>query len=239
MRVHITLQNTEGDYLLFPLNRNPKRYLQDNSKNKITRKEAVILTDMQRDEELLRQDPDALVKQLINGDPDIDVEIAGKFIGRKKRIFVDREFRPVYNYETIDALNKSDGTTLERAHVTRSANIFVETPLVLTERFKDPKSLALQFIFSKHYYIRHYNGVTFEFLYNLAEQLQELGKFQQLQAYDSETGRSTPIIISTGGSIYARAYLEGRVRNNEYCLILHLSDREFLLESKINSTGGN
>jgi len=64
--------------------------------------------------------------------------------------------------------------------------------------------------------------LTFSFLFDLAKQLNENEALMPVGA--GEKGNQ-PLIMSDGGKPY-RAFLEGRVRGDSYCLILHLTDQE-------------
>ncbi|MCD8186703.1 MAG: hypothetical protein LUD68_09790 [Rikenellaceae bacterium] len=79
-----------------------------------------------------------------------------------------------------------------------------------------------QFVFTRSYQIRHINGATFDFLYNMAQELDEKDALVLVGA--GEKGND-PLLLFRGGQPY-RAFLEGRVFHDRYVLILHLTDIE-------------
>jgi len=86
-----------------------------------------------------------------------------------------------------------------------------------------PKAKAARmFIFTHTYQVQHINGLTFDFLFDMAKQLQESKAMMLLGAGPKGNG---PVIMSQGGTPY-RAFLEGRVEGEKYCLLLHLSNLE-------------
>jgi hypothetical protein len=92
-----------------------------------------------------------------------------------------------------------------------------------------PKKIAIKkFVFAKHYQVRHVNGLTYDFLYDMAKELDEKDSLMFVGA--GEKGNE-PLVITTGGTPY-RAFLEGRVDGNLYCLILHLTNLELKEFSK-------
>ena len=78
------------------------------------------------------------------------------------------------------------------------------------------------FIFSKKYQLRHVNGLTYDFLYDMAKQLDEKNA---LMLIGTGTKGTQPLIFHAGGVPY-RGFLEGRIEGDTYCLILHLTNLE-------------
>jgi len=68
----------------------------------------------------------------------------------------------------------------------------------------------------------HVNGLTFDFLYAMAKELDKRQAFMLIRG--GEKG-DKPIVMNRGGKAY-NAFLEGRVKGDAYCLILHLSNLE-------------
>lgn len=229
MKIRIAMNKTDGDYILTK-NRSgiPRRFYFFDKEP--CSKQEVLLSSLDNSADKLLELPN-LGDILRDEDPDVDLEKTGKFLQKKTRIVVDGEKNPVYNYKMVDIVTRPDGTAAERPHETQRANIDTDVPLMLVDRYYKPEELVTQFLFRRHYLIQHYNGLSFNFLREIAQDLAKRGKFQQVKAVDPETKKAVPIRVTTGGVAYSRAFLEGRVRNDEYCLILHLSDREFKWES--------
>ena len=180
---------------------------------------------MEKRPELLLKDP-KLFKNIRDSDPDVDIELTGRFIKKTRRITVNEDFVPVYNYMMYDILSLPDGTKKERLHKHTKGNIMDKIPVRISQELYDPIEIMLSYIFRRNLYITHNNGLTFKFLYDLAKKLSDLHKFARVDTYDPKTKKRAPLTLYDGGRKFPRAFLEGRVKGKSYCLILHLSDQE-------------
>ena len=81
-----------------------------------------------------------------------------------------------------------------------------------------------RFVFTRNYQIRHVDGLTFDFLFAMANELNSSGSLMLLGL--GAQGKE-PLILEQNGLPY-RGFLEGRVKNEKYMLILHLSHLELL-----------
>jgi len=79
-----------------------------------------------------------------------------------------------------------------------------------------------RFAFVRKLQLRHVNGLTFDFLYEIAETLQKEGKLMYVGAGKKA---QQPLIFQTNGTPF-RGFLEGRVDGDGYRLVLHLSNLE-------------
>lgn len=167
--------------------------------------------------------PAALEEALLATDPEIDKEAVGRKLRHTHKLYVDQDHRIAYRINLFQVVFDPEGQETARHDINRlPANINSEAPLRWTGKRFD-KSLAVRrFVFSRKYQIRHINGVTFDFLYNMAKELQE-GKSMVL--IGAGTRGTDPILLTRGGQPY-RGFLEGRVEKDRYMLILHLSDIE-------------
>jgi hypothetical protein len=77
-------------------------------------------------------------------------------------------------------------------------------------------------VFDKKYQLKHVNGLTYDFLYEMAKELSDKDSLMMLGG--GKSGKE-PLVMNDGGKPY-RAFLEGRVKGEKYCLILHLTDQE-------------
>ena len=86
-----------------------------------------------------------------------------------------------------------------------------------------PKADALRkFVFVRSYQLRHVNGLTFDFLYEMAKKLHDSKSMMLVGGGEKGVG---PLVMSANGTPY-RAFLEGRVEGEKYMLILHLTNLE-------------
>lgn len=165
----------------------------------------------------------AAARLLADEDPEIDFTLTGKRIDRTRRIFLKEDGDVAYSVRWQDVLYDPAGReTGRREHTDREANINGEIPLRWSGRFI-PKDEALKtFVTRRIYQLKHVNGLTFEFLYNMARRLHKKNAFLALGA-GREGGE--PLVLVRGGVAY-RGFLEGRLRGDEFMLLLHLSNLE-------------
>jgi hypothetical protein len=160
---------------------------------------------------------------IMENDPEVDIELVGKLISKTKKLFVSEDNKIAYRVNLVQVIHNSDGSEKERKSLFKSfSNVNVETPIMWSgKRF--PKYEALhKFIFSRKYQIEHTSGLTYDFLYEMAKDLDETNSLMFVGGGNSG---NDPIILTTGGNPY-RGFLEGRIDGDKYCLILHLTNME-------------
>ena len=77
-------------------------------------------------------------------------------------------------------------------------------------------------MFAKKYQLGHVNGLTYDFLYEMAKNLHEKDALMMIGGGPKGT---EPLVFQEGGKGY-RAFLEGRIQGGKYLLLLHLSNLE-------------
>lgn len=160
---------------------------------------------------------------LIEDDTELDMEIIGKKLSRTRRLWVDKNNAIAYRVNLFRTIFNPDGTEKERRDVNKlPANVNKEFPLRWSGKFFPRREAIRQFVFTRSYQIRHINGATFDFLFNMAKELHD--KDALVLIGGGEKG-SDPILLSRGGQPY-RGFLEGRIDKDHYILIMHLSDIE-------------
>lgn len=160
---------------------------------------------------------------LLKDDPEIDIEAAGKKLRQTHKLYVDEDNNIAYRINLYQVIYNPEGEEIERHDINKlPQNIDSEIPLRWTgTRFNKYEAIR-KFVFFRKYQIRHINGVTFDFLYNMAKELQDSKSMVLVGA--GKNGKD-PILLTRGGQPY-RGFLEGRVEKDSYILILHLSDIE-------------
>lgn len=170
-----------------------------------------------------KYEPAQMLEAILEGDPDMDLEVTGRKLRRTRRIFVDRNYEIVYHVNLFQVVMNPDGTERERRELQKvPGNVNERIPLRWTGRFFNRQDALRRFVFTRNYQLRHVNGATFEFLYNMAKELSEADAMVLIGAGKKGTD---PILLSRGGQPY-RGFLEGRIDGDKYCLILHLTDIE-------------
>ncbi len=160
---------------------------------------------------------------IIEGNPEVDIEIVGKFLEKTRKLYMNKDNKIAYRVNLVQIVRNPDGTEKERKdYVKRPSNISVELPVQWTGK-KFPKEAAIKkFVFSRKYQIRHVSGLTYDFLYDMAKDLHES---KSLMLVGTGAKGNEPLVVTTGGESY-RGFLEGRIDGEKYCLILHLTNME-------------
>ena len=165
----------------------------------------------------------ALEEALLSDDPEIDPEKVGRMLRHTHKLYVDQDNNIAYRINLYQVVYDPEGNEIARHDINKlPANVDASFPLRWTGKRFDKSEAIRKFVFTRKYQIRHINGVTFDFLYHMAKELQESNTMVLLGA--GEKGKD-PILSTRGGQPY-RGFLEGRASTDRYALILHLSDIE-------------
>jgi len=224
MRIHLAYENIDTVLELVPTHRPQKRFHITPQGEKANYQRMIKFDSTLSDTHLLQEED--LGEKIKKADVDIDIELAGKKVHHTSRITVTEDLEPVYDYSIYDMLTLPDGTVKERPHMETIGNINISIPVRITDELEDPKDLMLEYVFRKSYYITHYDGVTYKFLYEIAEYLHQTKKFARVDTFNPETKKREPLILTDGGRKFPRAYLSGTVKGKKYRLVLFLSDQE-------------
>lgn len=176
------------------------------------------------DAALIAAHGDALADALINGDPEIDMERIGLKLEGMKRVYITSQQKVAYGVTLNEHVYLADGTEKEvRPESSTMANIALNgMPLRWTGKLI-PKDKAMRmFMFKKSYQVQHVNGLTFDFLFDMAKKLADANA---MMLVGGGAKGNEPLVMSNGGTPY-RAFLEGRIEGNTYALILRLTNLE-------------
>ena len=188
--------------------------------------ERIIKSPVDRSESALRRqykDDDSLARALINGDPEIDMEAAGRIAGPCDRIWTDPDHKPLYAVKMVEIVYGPDGVEKERRPpIDVESNVGEDMPLRWTGRFFSSEEIVRRFAITRKFQILHTDGLTFDFLHRMAAILEKKDVLISMGA--GAKGRD-PLILKRNGAPH-RAFLEGRTKGDEYLLILHLSNLE-------------
>lgn len=167
---------------------------------------------------------DGLAEALIAGDPEVDMEKDGLLLQGLRKVYLTPEQKVAYGVSLTEHLHAADGTDKGQRPVTSATgNIAVDgVPVRWTGKLV-PKKLAMRkFVFKKSYQVQHVNGLTYDFLFDMAKRLSEANALMLVGGGPKGTA---PLVMSNGGTPY-RAFLEGRVDGDKYALILRLTNLE-------------
>lgn len=166
---------------------------------------------------------EALAQALVDGDPELDLAQTGRFIQGSQRILVNAARQPVYKVKVTERIFGPDGVLKdEKPKASRSQNVMAEAPVAWTGKKMPIEQAYNRFIFGRTYQLTHTSGLTFDFLFNMAKDLHEQ---QVLMLIGAGPKGTDPLVFQEEGRPY-RAFLEGRVRGDEYLLLMHLSNLE-------------
>lgn len=205
---------------------NPKREIRyTDQKGRLVSTRKLLKTDVLHDlPELLakKKKIEKVADALIKDDPEIDIESFGMTLTDMARVYVTKK-GIIHLVEEIEVIYNPDGTERDRRpRKKEQQNMNGEFPMRWTGKFIKKEEAAHKFVFTNKKQLVHINGLTFDFLYEMAKDLDE--KNALLLIRGGEKGNE-PLVMNRGGKPY-NAFLEGRVKDDSYCLILHLSNME-------------
>lgn len=199
------------------------RYVDDDMNAVYTRR--LLKTDVTHElPEILKkvETIDEVSDALVDGDPEIDIESFGMFLTETSRVYVG-EGGIVHAVEEFEVVSNPDGTVRERRPRKKEPqNINTDVPLKWTGKFIKKSDAVKRFVFTGKKQLAHVNGLTFDFLYEIAKKLHDEDSLLLMRAGE---GRDRPLVMNRGGKSY-NAFLEGRIKGDSYLLILHLSNME-------------
>ncbi|MGK7903012.1 MAG: hypothetical protein AB4352_16695 [Hormoscilla sp.] len=186
----------------------------------------ILRGTMDRDLEALLEkygDVDNLTQALINEDPEIDLETYGSFLKNTARVYIDRKREVVHRIVQNEIIKNPDGSDREkRPRQMPEPNVATEIPLKWTGKKMKKSQVFNKFVFSGKLQITHINGLTYDFLYAIAKELEDE---DCLMLVGSGPKGNQRLIFRRGATPY-RGFLEGRTQDDKYALILHLSNME-------------
>ena len=161
---------------------------------------------------------------LVDGDPEIDVEHVGRAIGETNVVFLTRSGEFLHSPPRIvEVLTLPDGSEKERRDpVDIESNVDDALPVRWTGRKVPIGDAVRRFVFRRNLQVSHVDGVTYDFLFGMAE---ELAREQVLMLVGAGAKGGDPLVFQANGRP-CRGFLEGRVQGDKYQLMLHLSDME-------------
>lgn len=165
-----------------------------------------------------------LASDIINGDPEVDIEKVGMQLSGVKKIYISENGKIVHRMLREEVLYTADGEQKAvRQYEDADSNINSEIPLRWTGKLIPKEKAVRMFVFGRKYQVKHINGLTYDFLYDMAKTLAEKRCLMMVGA--GEKGVD-PLVLTSKGTPY-RAFLEGRTtEEGKYCLILHLTNLE-------------
>ena len=174
--------------------------------------------------DLVKKLGDDYSKALVEADPEVDFETVGRSIEGTTSVLMDKNGNPLYCApEVFEIIYGVDGRETERrTPIDVAPNINEDVPIKWTGRLIPRADLVRKFAIKRTMQIKHADGVTFDFLYAIAKELEEKDSVMLLAS--GADGKS-PLVFQTNGTPY-RGFLEGRTQGEGFVLLLHLSNME-------------
>ena len=181
----------------------------------------------------INHDIDALTEQtgglagvadaLLDGDPEVDLEIIGSYLRDTSRVYLGPDRHIVHKIQQLEIVRNPDGSERDRRpREVPPPNVAAEVPLKWSGVMIKKEDAVRKFVFSSKMQMHHINGLTYDFLYAMAKELEEKKSLMLLGAGPKS---NQPLILRRGSTPY-RGFLEGRTDGDKYILILHLSNLE-------------
>ena len=167
--------------------------------------------------------PEKLGAALVAGDPEVDIETFGSSLWNISRVYTGPDDELVFRIEQYEIVRGPHGKLRERRPRERAeANVDSDVPLKWTGTLLPKAEVYNRYIFASKLQIVHVNGLTFDFLFDMAKELHEAGSLMLLGG--GKSGKQ-PLVFRRGSVPY-RGFLEGRIEGERYILLLHLSNME-------------
>jgi hypothetical protein len=165
-----------------------------------------------------------LGEAIIAGDPEVDMEMVGRLVGGTHKLYLTGDNEIAYQVNLMQVTHNPDGGEKERKDLAATENNISkpDAPVLWSGRYFPKKDAIKKFVFTRKYQLRHTSGLTFDFLHDMAKNLQEKDALMYVRA--GAKGNEA-LRLNAGGDFY-QGFLEGRVEGERYCLILHLSSME-------------
>ncbi|HEV3024291.1 MAG TPA: hypothetical protein VGX76_17570, partial [Pirellulales bacterium] len=146
-------------------------------------------------------------RALLEGDPEVDLEQTGRLLRNTSRVYIDADRQVVHKVQFWEIVRNPDGSQRERRpRRVLDPNLAGEQPLRWSGVYIRREQACRRFVFSSKVQLRHTNGLTYDFLYGMAKELEEKDCLMLLGAGPKS---KEPLILRRGGSPY-RGFLEGR-----------------------------
>ena len=166
---------------------------------------------------------EALGAALLHDDPEVDIEVFGTFLSSGSRVYIDPTNQVVHQAQTWEVVVAPDGSEQpRRPRKSREANVNGDIPVKFAGKLMKKSEVYNKFVFAGMIQLVHVNGLTYDFLYEIARDLAEKDSMMRLGAGPKGTD---PVVLRRGATQY-RAFLEGRIDGPRYALLLHLTNQE-------------
>ena len=162
--------------------------------------------------------------ELVKEDPEVDLEKVGMIVEQTQTVYLNENGEVMYNDPRfIELILNPDGSEKERRDpVDVVSNVNIEEPIRWTGRKIPIADAVRRFSFRRSVQLQHVDGLTYDYLYQIAKELEDSKSLMLLGTGEKGAG---PLVFQANGRPY-RGLLSGKTKDKSYKLILHLSDME-------------
>jgi len=163
---------------------------------------------------------DSLARAFIEGDPEIDMQAAGREAGPCDRVYVGSDGKPLYSARMVEVVHDREGNEITRREpVNTPANLVPDTSSVWSGKLIPRSDAVRLYAFTRVYQVRHTNSLEFDFLFGLARHIEERDSLALVGSGPKGNG---PLILERNGTPM-KGFLEGRTKGDAYLLLIHLA----------------
>ena len=124
-----------------------------------------------------------LSEDLINSDPELDINLHGKIISEVSRVYINEDQKPVFRVKKVEKIFSPKAELKEeREPKYNESNIADEGTVSWTGKMMPKSKVYNKLVFNRKYQIRHINGLTYDFLFEMAKELSDKESLMMLGA---------------------------------------------------------
>jgi len=234
MDINLQLEDRKGTprfrevLSLIPFKRRVKtKYITPNG-IEVSRKRFLLMDKKKREEKYFLENN--LFEKLGDSEIDIDLEKIGKPIDKTYEVPINWDYDLQYNYMRMVKRTLPNGEIQIKNYELKESNVNREDlPLIVSlNKLISKEKIISDYVITKSYFIQHQERGQFEEIYDFAEYLHKQKKMAKVFAFEEKGSKKvTPIYLVRNGKGYFYSFIEGRINENGYLLIFHLSDLPF------------
>ena len=166
---------------------------------------------------------EAFAEDLIKDDPEIDLEKVGRLIDYASQVWIVEDGKVLYSAKMMDIVYTPEGDVKSTEEFKdQEPTVIEDIALPWTDKLEPISEVLTKLVLLRKLQICHLDGLTFDFLYDIAKLLQD--KKSMVYLGGGPAGKD-PLIFQRNGTPL-RGFIEGRVKEGSYLLVLHLSNLE-------------
>jgi hypothetical protein len=171
---------------------------------------------------LLRRhgESEALARALVDGDPELDLEAAGRETGSCDRVYLGHDGKPFYSARMLEVIFDCDGREIQRRPPELvPANLVPDCAPVWSGKLLSCREAIGRFAFTRAYQVRHGNALEYDFLHGLAAHLEQRDSLVLVGSGPRGIGP----LIPERNALPMKGLLAGKTQGKAYRLVLYLA----------------